>query len=82
MIHLITWNKFKIRQLYLTFQDDYSKARSKAHTAEFTSDLNSETETNNKRKVYRKMFTSSSSEENLIPQPPKIKTKTKIEQKK
>ncbi|XP_029172871.1 uncharacterized protein LOC114941881 [Nylanderia fulva] len=75
------WPSYKIRNFRNSTFDNYSKARSKAHIAEFTSDLNSEVETNTKRKVYKKILTSSSSEENLIPQPPKLKTKVKMGKK-
>ncbi|KAM0736946.1 hypothetical protein ACS0PU_000039 [Formica fusca] len=59
--------------------------RSKARTAEFTSDLNSEIEDNAKRKRIQKILSSSSSEESLetslLSQPPRLKQTTRIKQK-
>lgn len=79
------WPSYKIRSFRNSTFDDYFKARSKSRTAEVTSDLNSEIENNAKRKRIQKVFTSSSSEEDLetsLSQPPKLKTKTNIENKK
>ncbi|XP_019884176.2 uncharacterized protein LOC105254819 isoform X2 [Camponotus floridanus] len=80
------WPCYKIRNFRNSTFEDYSKARSKARTAEVTSDLNSEIEENPKRKRIQKMFTSSEEDNNedletsLLSQPPILQTKTKIKQ--
>ncbi|XP_039309118.1 uncharacterized protein LOC105204276 [Solenopsis invicta] len=74
------WPVHKIKSFKNFTFNDYLKARSKACTAEYTSDLNSEAEYA-KRKRIPKRISSSSSEENLqtllIPSPPILKNKDK-----
>lgn len=63
------------------FLDDYMTARTKAKKAEETSDLNTESDTEPKRRRIIKTFSSSDEDDfsnNILPLPPSIKKTTKI----
>ncbi|CAG9825734.1 unnamed protein product [Phaedon cochleariae] len=69
-----TLNEFNSEGFFNKIKDDYMRARNKAKTDEETSDLASEREGNYKRKRIQKVLSSSgSSEESLLPSPPKFK---------
>lgn len=66
------WPTHKIKVFRNATFDHYMKARNKAKDAEETSDLASEMENENKRKRIQKVLSSSgSSDESILPSPPK-----------